>query len=87
MSLKRWLFEGVFVVAAITVGAVLSLQPWHVLKKEQRLQREKETQARDAEKQYVHDTKLEARYGSRLGHEELARARGLHMPGETTLKP
>ncbi len=84
--LRKWIFNLVFVAAAVALGGYLSLQPWRVYRQQQRIADQKEAEMREAERRHVEDLKLEARYGSRLGREELARLRGFRKADEVPVK-
>ncbi len=85
--LRRWIFNLFFVFAAVALGISLSLQPWRVYRQQQRVAELKEAEMQAAERRHVEELRLEARYGNRLGREELARNRGFQRSSGQGIEP
>ena len=83
----RLIFRAVWVIAAVGLGLFLSREPWRIHDVQQA-----KRDAAMAELKRVQQSKAEllrdqAKYGSSVGREELARERGYLKPNERRLEP
>lgn len=83
---KPTLFGSLLVLAALGIGAYLSLKPWQ-LYSEQRAKRDSAVEDMEtAEEERVALMKQRARFENPAGKEELARSRGYRRPNERPLE-
>lgn len=79
MSRKAWMLT---LVLGIAVGAYLSRGPWEVYREQQARANSAVREMQGAEQRRAELTRLEAKYRSSVGREELAREKGYVKPNE-----
>ena len=80
--MKKLFWNLVLVCCAVGVGVGFSLRPWKIYASQKHSADTQMQAMRGAEKEHVKDLQLEAKIGTTLGREELARAHGYTAPGE-----
>ncbi len=80
--MKKGFINFVVAIAAVALGVSLSLKPWRVYQQQKLLTQQQVADLRKVEHEHTLDLQREAKLGSNLGQEQLARAQGWHKKGE-----
>jgi hypothetical protein len=80
--LKKGLINVVIAGFAIALGISLSMKPWRVFEAQRHSTDLQIEQMHKVEAEHIQDLQAEAKYGSKEGREELARAQGWRRQGE-----
>ena len=85
MKMKKGVLNLAVILAAVSVGVGLSLKPWRVYAKQKQSTQQHIQEMRKVERQHIYDLQQEAKIGTTLGREELARQQGFHRADEVPI--
>jgi hypothetical protein len=80
--LKKGITTIFIVIVAMTLGISLSQKPWRVYEQQKAATQQRLHDLNELEHEHILDLQKEAKVGSSLGQEELARGQGWHKKGE-----
>jgi hypothetical protein len=83
--MSKVLLNLIFFAMAAGLGVGLSIRPWKVYLEQRHATDLQVQQMREAERRELADMEKEARIGSTIGREVLARSAGYHRHGEVPL--
>jgi hypothetical protein len=82
MNVRRLGFRAAFFGLAVLAGVALSLKPWQAYNQQRKIADQSASEMRSAEAHRAELLRKEAKAGSPIGREELAREQGYVKPGE-----
>jgi hypothetical protein len=79
---RKFLFNTIFVLAAIGLGIYLSIKPWQIYRQQRGIADQARIEMQKADRTRADLIKKKARIESSTGREELVRNAGYRKPGE-----